>query len=99
MKKEEIYLDVYNKVIEITGVEKEVLNHSQCENGTDARYLLVNALNKLGMTDTEVSVLLGKTRQSVGYLRHNYKKSDKWMLANQWKELRKWLESEYFSCK
>ena len=99
MKKEEIFEVVINKVIEITGVERDDLKHSQCESNTDARYLLVNALNKLGLTDTEVSVLLGKTRQSVGYLRHNYKKSDKWMLANQWKELRKWLESEYFLCK
>ena len=99
MYKSEIYSDVLKKVMEITELRCSELLHSQCETGTDARYLLVMSLSKLGFTDIEIGELIGKTRQSVGYLRHNYKKSDKWMLANQWKELRKWIESNYFICK
>ena len=99
MCKKELFNEVLGKVCELTELSEEKVYKSNMEECVDARYLLVKALYKLGFTDTEVSELIHHTRQSIGYLRNNYKKSNKWILANNWKAICKWLEYNYLSNK
>ena len=99
MRKEDIFQELAGKVAEVTGVGyNDVLgNHS--EECTDARYILVKALAKLGFTDTDISIHIGCTRQAVGYLRNNYKKAGKWILSSYWQIVSKWMENKYFERK
>ena len=99
MCKRELFNEVLGKVCEMTELSVEKVCKSNLEECVDARYLLVKALYKLGFTDTEVSELIHHTRQSIGYLRNNYKKSNKWILVNNWKAISKWLEDNYLSNK
>lgn len=99
MTKENLFQQVSAKVTEITGLSSAQLLSSTTEECTDARYLLVRSLSMLNLTDIDIAHLIGRTRQAVSHLRISYKRSRKWLLANQWQILVKWLENEYFLCK
>lgn len=99
MRKDEVFRDVMEVVARVTGLSERELLESRTEEATDGRYLVVRALAKLGFTDSDSASVLGCTRQAVGYLRNRYKKAGKWLLENEWKSLRKWLENEYLEGK
>lgn len=99
MDKRELFDEVLLRVCEVTGMERGDVLRSNREECTDARYLLIRALGKLGLTDGETAALMGKTRQAVGYMRTRYKKTGKWTLENDWKKVSKWIENKYFTGK
>ena len=96
--KQNLFIQVSEKVSETTGITIPDMLTSTKEECTDARYLLIRALTSLSFTDIDIAAHIGRTRQAVGYLRNNYKKSKKWTLENDWKTIRKWLENNYLKC-
>ena len=96
--KQNIFTQVSEKVSETTGIPIPDMLSSCTEECTDARYLLICALTALSFTDIDIARHIGRTRQAVGYLRNKYKRSRKWTLANDWKTISKWLESNYLKC-
>ena len=99
MTKNEIFTEIAQKVTEVTGVPHNDLIQSQREASTDARHLLVRALYKVGLTDSDTASLIGKTRQAVAHMRHHYARGDKWLLENHWQIISKWLANNYFQSK
>ena len=99
MQKQELYQAVMAKVADITDLPTGIILNSITEQGTDARFLLVRALYKLGFTDTEMAERIGRSRQAVAHLRTGYKRTGKWLLENQWQTLVKWMENDYFHSK
>ncbi len=98
MKIEELYKEVVSKVCSVTEVSEADILSSNREECADARYLLVIALSKI-LTDHEISTVIGRTRQGVSFIRSNKAKLKKWTVANDWKVISKWMESNYFVCK
>ena len=97
--KENLFQSVSAFVSETTGIEVPCMLSSTSEECTDARYLLIRALSALDFTDIDIARYIGRTRQSVGYLRSKYKRCEKWTIANDWKIIRQWLENNYFKSK
>lgn len=96
--KQNLFVQVSEKISETTGIAIPDMLSSTTEECTDARYLLIRALTALSFTDIDIARHIGRTRQAVGYLRNKYKRSKKWTLANDWKIIGKWLESNYLKC-
>ena len=94
--KESIFNEVLQKVAEVTGAD--VLN-GKSEASSDARYVLITALSKLGYSNAEVATAMGMTRQGVGYLRNSYRRHGRWELVRYCQAIVKWVESEYLSVK
>lgn len=92
-----IFNEVLQKVCETTGLNEVQVLNGKCEESTDARYILFHALNKIGMSLLDIANLSNKTRQAVGYLLKNYKKSRKWTIENDLKSVLKWVENNYFT--
>lgn len=99
MDANEIFQSVLSRISVLTGTPSDKLLQSTTETATDARYLLVLALARLGFTDVDIAVRVGRTRQAVSHLRTSYKRTGKWLLSNQWQTLVKWMENEYFARK
>jgi len=97
--KTKFFNEILQKVADVTGLDREKILYGKCEESTDARYILIHALYKVGMSLLDIANLTCRTRQAVGYLMNNYKKSQKWMLENDLKSVLKWVESNYFSSK
>jgi hypothetical protein len=97
--KESLFFQISAFVAQTTGIPVSQMLSSTTEECTDARYLLVRALSAIDFTDADIARHIGRTRQAVGYLRHNYKRSRKWTIANAWKTIVKWMESNYLQCK
>lgn len=97
--KDLLFLQVSDKVSQVTGISVSHMLTTTTEECNDARYLLVRALAALQFTDTDIARYTHRTRQSVCYLRSHYKRSHKWTLANDWKTIRQWLENTFFQCK
>lgn len=97
--KREIFNEVIKKVEETTGVNRDNMMKCTSEECTDARYILIMALCKLGMSDTEIGKFIGRTRQAVNYLKNSYKKVNKWTIANDWQAVSKWVSNEYLTSK
>lgn len=95
--KQNLFTQVSEKVSETTGISIPDMLTSVSEECTDARYLLIRALTALSFTDIDIARHIGRTRQAVGYLRSKYKRSKKWTLANDWKTISKWIESNYLN--
>ena len=96
--KQNLFTQVSEKVSETTGIAIPDMLTSVSEECTDARYLLIRALTALSFTDIDIARHIGRTCQAVGYLRSKIKSSKKWTLANDWKTISKWLESNYLKC-
>lgn len=99
MKKENLFQTVASEVSEVTGIEVHEMLTRTTEECTDARYLLIRALTALDFTDADIARHTHRTRQAVGYLRSKYKRCRKWTIANDWKTICQWLESNYFNSK
>lgn len=97
--KEVIFNNVLEKVSEVTGIDGVSMLHSNKEECTDARYILILSLIKLGFTDSEISALMSKSRQTVCYMRNSYKRVGKWKLSNDLQSVSKWIANNYFSSK
>lgn len=93
MNKEEIYRDVMDSVISVTGFSEREIILSRSEECTDARYLLVRYLLKL-LPPVAVGKLIGRTRQGVSSIMQRHK-GDTWMIESNWKAIVKQLESKY----
>lgn len=94
MCKEGIFQEVLNKVTEVTGIDSNEVKSSKMEYATDARYILIKALVRLGFSNLDISVFLGCSRQAVGYMYNHYKRT-KWTLENDLKCVLNWVENEY----
>ena len=97
--KTELFNEILSKVSEVTGVDTQSILTSNKEECTDARYILIQSLIRLGFTDTDMAALMGKSRQTICYMRNSYKKVDKWTLENDLQNIRKWVENKYLSSK
>ena len=94
MCKDEIFKEVLQTVCEVTGLcERDVL-FCKTEECTDARFVLVKYLWRL-MPCVSIGKLIGKTRQGVRFLLQR-ENGDSWMIARNWKEIVKRLESKGF---
>lgn len=96
MKKEEIYKVVLDKVTEVTGLSGCDIIHSNREECSDARFLLVRSLARFGLTDTEIGTIICRTRKGVAYIRQHDARSSKWKVGSDWEAIRKWIGSNYF---
>lgn len=97
--KTELFNEILSKVSEVTELHPEEILKSNKEECTDARYILIQSLIRLGFTDTDMASLMGKSRQAICYMRNSYKKVDKWTLENDLQSIRKWVENKYLSSK
>lgn len=95
----ELFNEILNKVADVTELDKESIFNSNKEECTDARYILIQSLIRLGFTDTDMAALMGKSRQTICYMRNSYKKVGKWTLENDLQSIRKWVENKYLSSK
>lgn len=69
-------------------VERDMLLRSNREDCVDARCLLVCALSRYGYTDTEVSELMGVSRQCVSKLRNSLDvRLRKWNVRMNWQSI------------
>ena len=93
---ESIFNEVLQKVAEVTGAD--VLK-GKSEASSDARYVLITALSKLGYSNAEVAEAMGMTRQGVGYLKNSYRRDGRWELVRNCQDIVKWVESEYLNIK
>lgn len=97
--KQNLFTQISEKVSETTGINIPEMLSSTREECTDARYLLIRALTSLDFTDADIARHIGRTRQSVSYLRNNYKRCQKWTIANDWQTIRKWIVNNYLESK
>lgn len=95
MKTNEIYEEVMAEVTRTTGIDRNSVLNSNCEECVDARYLLVRALGWM-LTDSEIARLTGRTRRGIAYLRSCEHKMQKRLVRRNWEEIRKSLGSNYF---
>lgn len=94
MCKNEIFKEVMQVVCDVTGLSERDVLYSKTEECTDARFLLVKYLWRL-MPCVCIGKLIGRTRQGV-YAILQREKGDSWLMARNWKELVKRLESKGF---
>lgn len=94
MNAREIFKEVMDVVVDVTGVERADVVGNRNEESTDARCLLVRYLSRL-MSCVTIARLLGRTRQGV-YSILSRDKGDTWMMSRNWKEIVKRLESKGF---
>ena len=97
--KDSIFNEVLEKVSEVTGIDRVSVICRNKEECTDARYILILSLIKLGFTDSEISSLMGKSRQTICYMRNSYKRVGKWKLSNDLQNVSEWLANNYLKCK
>lgn len=86
--KRRLYEEAREIVIATTEVDEEKLLRSNREECADARCLLVCALSRYGLTDTEVAELMGVTRQCVQKLRCSLDlRKRKWSVRTNWQRI------------
>lgn len=97
MCKDIIFRDVMGVVATVTGLSERDILQSRTEEATDARYLLVKYLWRL-MPCVSIGQLIGRTRQGVRSIMQR-QKGDTWLLARNWEEIVKQLESKGYGNK
>jgi hypothetical protein len=86
--KTKLFNEILSKVSEVTEIDKEEILKSNKEECTDARYILIQLLFKMGFTDTEVSERMGCSRQSVNYAKNHFEERlGKWSVRTNYQEL------------
>ena len=97
MCKDIIFRDVMGVVATVTGLSERDILQSRTEEATDARYLLVRYLWRM-MPCVSIGQLIGRTRQGVRSIMQR-QKGDTWLLARNWEEIVKQLESKGYGNK
>ena len=90
----EIFEEVLSVVCDVTGIERADVLANKDEVSTDARCILVRYLSRL-MPCVTIAKLLGRTRQGIRSILSR-EKGDTWLMARNWKEIVKRLESKGF---
>lgn len=86
--KSELYRAAMNSVCKHGEVEECMLLRSNREDCVDARCLLVCALSRYGLTDTEVAELMGVSRQCISKLRGSFDmRLRKWNVRTNWQRI------------
>lgn len=87
-KLSEMYREMVEKVCDETGVNESELFKSNREECVDARAILINALIRKGVTDTEAAKVSGLTRQCVNKLKNTFHlRTGKWTFDVNWKSV------------
>mgnify|MGYP007077966998 CR=1 FL=1 len=69
----EIYDRIMGVVEEVTGISKDKILTSNCEECVDARHILVYILGNRSFSDNKIAELTGLTRPGVCIIRNNFK--------------------------
>lgn len=94
MKIKDLYQTVVGIVCIETGIDEYNIIHSNKECCVDARYILVHILSHK-LTDDEISLMMGIKRQSVNYIRNNFKcKLSKWSTREMLRDISKELAED-----
>lgn len=68
----EMYDRIMSVVEEVTGISKDKILTSNCEECVDARHILVYILGNRSFSDNKIAELTGLTRPGVCIIRNNY---------------------------
>ena len=91
-----LYRAILDEVHRLAELPEVFILHSNLEECTDARSVLVHALSRF-LTDSQIATLMGRTRQGVNFIRMGWSnRKDKWGVASIWKEMSKFLASNDF---
>lgn len=86
--KTKLFNEILDKVAEVTEIHPEEIFKSNKEECTDARYILIQLLFKMGFTDTEVSERMGCSRQSINYAKNHFEERlGKWSVRANYREV------------
>jgi len=86
--KHELYEQAVACVLKHTEIGESALMRSNREDCVDARCLLVCALSRYGLTDTEVAELMGVSRQCISKLRGSLDvRLRKWSVRTNWQRI------------
>lgn len=69
----EMYDRIMSVVEEVTGISKDKILTSNCEECVDARHILVYILGNRSFSDSKIAELTGLTRPGVCIIRNNFK--------------------------
>ena len=93
MSKEELFNIVIDIVADTTGVSRECILTSKCEESTDARSIAVKVLSRY-LTDVQIGRLLGVTTRGVNYIRGTFLlRSKKWFVRSNYEAVLKRIGS------
>ena len=93
MSKEELFNIVIDLVADTTGVSRECILTSKCEESTDARSIAVKVLSRY-LTDVQIGGLLGITSRGVNYIRSTFLlRSKKWFVRSNYEAVLKRIGS------
>lgn len=93
--KTELFNEILNKVAEVTELDKESILHSNKEECTDARYVVVAVLTER-LSDRQIAEVSGWSIQLVNKAKNSFKDRCKfrWGLKEIYKELLSYIESK-----
>ncbi len=93
MSKEELFNIVIDIVADTTGVSRECILTSKCEESTDARSIAVKVLSRY-LTDVQIGGLFGITSRGVNYIRGTFLlRSKKWFVRSNYEAVLKRIGS------
>lgn len=97
MKSTDLYRRILGCICVMTELSEQAVLHSNVEECSDARSVLVKTMSHF-FSDNQIAVLIGRTRPGVSFIRRNFDiRMRKWSVERNWKEIRKLLESNYFT--
>ena len=89
----ELFNEILSRVSEVTELGSEEILKSNKEECTDARYILIQLLFKMGFTDTEVSERMGCSRQSINYAKNHFEgRLGKWGVRVNYRDIAKYYK-------
>ena len=94
MKTAELYNWIIHETVEVSGIDRDRIEHGKDEESSDARVAVVWLLGRV-LTDAQISLLMGITRRGVHYIRSSYEaKRGKWVVRSIVEAVRKRMGSE-----
>ncbi len=96
---------IFQKVVEIvsehTGAQVEQIKSDKHEEFVNYRIILINALSKVGFSDSKIACKIGMTRQGVNFLKSKLdcRLKHNRVLSSIWQEISKELASNQFISK
>ena len=93
--KTELFNEIINKVAEVTELDKESILHSNKEECTDARYVVVAVLTER-LSDRQIAEVSGWSIQLVNKAKNSFKDRCRfrWGLKETYKELLSFIDSK-----